>query len=206
MKTLNMKVLAVLGGSLLAAATLQANLVLDPGFESQIQPSAVGDVTTSPWTRTPDQSVIVTTSSGWVHTGSEGVAFASGYNSDLLTQTLTTTPGQTYSISFWLKGVGSPNIFSVLWGGSTLSTLGPPVQTVGSDWEQFTLSATAGAGTSTVLGFQVVPGDPNGTYTPALDDINVEASAPVPEPTTCIAGALLLIPFGLSVLRKKRTA
>ena len=34
-----------------------------------------------------------------------------------------------------------------------------------------------------------------------LDDISVTA---VPEPTTCIAGALLLLPFGASTLRSLR--
>ena len=34
--------------------------------------------------------------------------------------------------------------------------------------------------------------------------ITVEAAAPVPEPTTMIAGALLLLPFGASALRRMR--
>lgn len=203
MKTPNLKVLALIGGSLLAAATLHANLVLDPGFDDQIQPTDSINPTSSPWTRNPDQGIIV---AGGGITGGAAYFSPSGDSpSDLLTQTLATTDGTTYSISFWLKDGGSANTFTVLWGGVTISTLGPPVVTTDGNWEQFTLDATA-TGTSTVLGFEATPG--LSTYTPILDNVDVEASvAPVPEPSTYISGALLLIPFGLGALRglnKKR--
>lgn len=44
----------------------------------------------------------------------------------------------------------------------------------------------------------------NGYYV-TLDNVSLDA-APVPEPTTMIAGALLLLPFGASLMRKLRKA
>jgi hypothetical protein len=52
-------------------------------------------------------------------------------------------------------------------------------------------------------GDNIIPASAN------IDSITVPGVAPVPEPTTMIAGALLLLPFGAStlrILRKKQTA
>jgi hypothetical protein len=69
---------------------------------------------------------------------------------------------------------------------------------------------TAGGGISVTMGWN---GGVNEGY---VNDVSIngttydfEAAAPVPEPTTIIAGALLLLPFGASalrILRKKQTA
>ena len=202
MKKTNLGFLAIACGSFLTAFPLRANLVQDPGFESQVQPTSAADPTTSPWTRNAVSAITLTTSSYWVHSGIEGLAFEPG-SDDLLTQNLATQAGQDYSISFWLRDGGTPNVFSLLWNGSTIATLGPPVLTVNGNWEQFTYYATA-TGTSTVLGFEVTPGE--STYTPALDDVDVEAftplGGPVPEPATIFAGVLLMLPLGLSTLRR----
>jgi hypothetical protein len=49
-----------------------------------------------------------------------------------------------------------------------------------------------------------VPGSLNGGWDKP-SDVNVEVyGTPVPEPTTMIAGALLLLPFGVSTVRKLR--
>jgi hypothetical protein len=205
MKSLNLKVLTVLGGVLLATTTIHANLVIDGTFDDAtwlgLQPTDSVNPTASPWSRSPDQGVIVAGGIGLGNT--EAAAFApllSGTGPSLLTQTLTTIPGQTYSISFWLSGGNSPAnaTFSLLWDGSSVFTLGPPVATPAGDFQHFVETAVA-TGTSTVLGFQASPSGDPGTYQPRLDNIDVESV--VPEPTTVIASALLLLPFGASTLR-----
>ena len=68
-------------------------------------------------------------------------------------------------------------------------------------WQAFNFDFTA-TGTSTVIAF-LGEGPDNQKYI-GLDNVSV-----VPEPTTMVAGALLLLPFGAStlrILRKNRTA
>jgi len=58
----------------------------------------------------------------------------------------------------------------------------------------------------TYAGFGVVPVnylDPSSIYEPATGN-QIIASVPVPEPTTMISGALLLLPFGWSAVRQLR--
>jgi hypothetical protein len=75
-----------------------------------------------------------------------------------LAQTLPTTPGQTYFISFWLENPkgGYPNFFSVSWGGSLLyegANL-PPFA-----WTNIHLLATAtGPSSALQFGFRNDPG------------------------------------------------
>ncbi|MGD0614113.1 MAG: protease pro-enzyme activation domain-containing protein, partial [Verrucomicrobiota bacterium] len=64
----------------------------------------------------------VTTSSGWVHSGSYGAALGQYGSLGYLYQTLTTSPGQNYLLSLWVDNpsnpVGAtPNQFLVQWNG-----------------------------------------------------------------------------------------
>jgi hypothetical protein len=90
-----------------------------------------------------------------------------------LSQTLSTTPGGTYTLSFWLandSGVG-PNEFDVLWDGAAtpISLTAQPV----FDYTEFTLSVVA-TGASTSLEFRYQNDDDFFR----LDDVSV-----VPEPS-----------------------
>jgi len=67
--------------------------------------------------------------------------------------------------------------------------------------------ASGGAGVSTSEVFIHLNGENDYANSVAIDNLNM--TAPVPEPTTMIAGALLLLPFGAStvrILRRNRTA
>jgi subtilase family serine protease len=119
----------------------------------------------------------VTTSSGLVHSGSNGAALGQTGSLGYLYQTLATSPGQNYLLSLWLDNPNnpagaSPNQFQVQWNGTTLfNQTNLPFMA----WTnlQFVVTAT---GTSTVLkfGFQDNP------YYLGLDDISVlPVSAPV---------------------------
>lgn len=99
-----------------------------------------------------------------------GTAGAFGY----LSQNLTTVPGTSYLLSFWLNHSGEvpDDVFAVSWNGSTLlDETNPPAPA----WTniQFVVSAT---GTSTLLQFGY---EASGADYLALDDVSV---VPLPPP------------------------
>ena|ERR1700687_3774853 len=88
------------------------NLVTNCGFET-------GTGVFDPWIQSGDTSFSDVNSNG-VHTG--GLAAEMGPIGDLgyLTQTLPTTGGQFYTLSFWVQNDSSPNEFLVSWDGGVL--------------------------------------------------------------------------------------
>ena len=62
-----------------------------------------------------------------------------------LSQTIATTAGQTYTLSFWLQNEGSsPNDFSAIWNGQTLLSLTNAAQ---SGYTEYTYTVTATSST-----------------------------------------------------------
>jgi hypothetical protein len=126
-----------------------------------------------------------------------------------------TTVGQSYTVTFdafngSLVSPGTPWIgsaFSLQASGGVLvnysgaSDVLPGVPTV------ITYSFTADANTSTLTFMDTSLFDSNAGW---IDNVNLtHVLTPVPEPTTMVAGALLLLPFGAStlrMLRRKQTA
>ena len=188
MKTLQQTFLAVFaaGTTMIFATSANASLVNNGGFET-------GDF--SDWTLSGNVG-----SSGVAllveHSGNYGAYFGALGSQTLLTQILATTAGASYDLSFWLENDGgSPNLFTVSWNGKVIYGL---ANANAFDWTQFSFNVTANsASTPLVLGFQQDP-----TYF-HLDDASVEQVA-VPEVSTCLAGVLMLLPFGASSLRMLR--
>src|SRR5262249_52148162 len=117
-----------------------ANIVNNGGFETG---------TLASWTvgsYQPEQTLITTNS----HSGSKAVALGPAGADGSISQVLATTPGQAYTLGFWLANMSTAtNDFSVEWGGTTLmSVVNAPAQ--GYTEYQFTVTAT---GTSTSLEF-----------------------------------------------------
>jgi hypothetical protein len=120
-----------------------------------------------------------------VHSGLYGALLGQVKTVASLSQTLPTTPGQSYILSFWLtsvpyKGSTTPNEFLVNWNGTTLlneTNLG----VFGWTNYQFAVSATS---TSTTLQF----GDRDDPSAFGLDDVSVQAIAPSIESVTQSAG------------------
>ena len=113
--------------------------------------------------------------------GQGGSTYAAGMGSmgsdGTLSQTVATTAGQTYTLSFWLENEGSTdNDFNATWNGQTLLSLANAAQ---SGYKQYTYSVTA-AGPSSTLVFSAM----NGPSQWDLDNVSLTAkvSSPVAAP------------------------
>jgi hypothetical protein len=115
-----------------------------------------------------------------------------------LSQTLTTNPGDSYTVSFYLDAVGDvTSDFSAYWNTDVLMSVGNP--NTGDVWTQY-LFTVIGTGSDTIqLNFRDDP-----AYI-ALDDVVVlDAGTAIPEP-----GSLGLLISGLAVVilaRRRRRA
>jgi hypothetical protein len=152
------------------------NLVTNGGFET-------GDYTG--WTRSGDTSAdsVITGTAGvtTVHSGTHAARLGPD-NLVFLTQTLATTPGVNYTLSFWLSNpLGGPGTeWLVRVGGNTLMDVSNAPSFIYTNFT-FTFTAT-GNGTDLQFGFKHPP---DWFY---LDDVSVT-------PTNATAGA----PFQLTV-------
>ena len=129
------------------------------------------------------------------HSGNFQALFASGSNS--ITQNVTTTPGSSYVISFWLaadvRQGGSPSV-SVNWGGSNIFS---DSFTSPFGYTEYTFPVNALSPT-TQLQFQFFSIFGNVFY---LDDISVtRPGVPDGGSTVSLLGLAL---FGMAVLRRK---
>lgn len=183
--------LALLSGAFSASA---ANLVINSDFET-------GDL--SGWTLSgahsapSDNGIYYGVDSTDAHGGKYGAYFGPLGGIMQLDQTLITSPGATYTISFWLaQSPAAPapyiNSFTASFGGTTLYS---QVNVTNSGFTQYNFLSTASSTSSTLeFGFR------NDTGFFSLDDISVTASGTnAPEPATTL---LVMLPTGLFLLRK----
>jgi hypothetical protein len=179
-----------------------ANLVLDPGFEAGGAVTCNGAAVCGPihpaWTFTDAASGTdygVDTSNQ--HSGTNAFFFAgtTAGSYDAIQQALSTTPGQFYTLTFWLNTSfnHSDADFQVFWNGTMIYDDPAGVDIAHQfPYTQLSFGSLQATGSSTVLefdGYNV----PSGDY---LDDIAVDSAvASVPEPASWVlicAGALLL--------------
>jgi Carbohydrate binding domain/PEP-CTERM motif len=168
------------------AVMAHAQLVTNGGFES-------GDFTG--WTVTGDTTFsgvcdVSTCPGGYApYEGNYAAYFGPVGDTITISQMITTTPGDTYSLSFYLANPvgGTPNYFSVSFGTASFSftNFGAAF-----DWQQFVMTTVA-TGNQTELSF-TFRNDPAYWY---LDNVTVtqQGGGTVPEP-----GSLAL--FGSGVL------
>lgn len=178
--------------SLLGLLPASAIPVVNGDFET-------GDFTG--WSRS-GFSTYDTISSSVEHSGNFGGSFGAINNTSSISQTLTTTAGIQYMITYWLSARGSTSTrtFSTDFGGTPGQSFIDPV---GFFYTQFSYLATATAST-TVLSF-TFRNDPNFWL---LDDITVEevaAGAPELDPSGSLLPMLsLFIGWGLVSSGRRR--
>jgi hypothetical protein len=182
MKTTLMLVLA--SGCLLSALPAQASLVVNGDFETA--PTFL-----SGWTASGGASI---SPNAQAHTGLYAADLKSAGG---ISQTVGIVAGQTYILDFWAKewvapGPAAGQLNVTLDGLTTIN-----VTTLSTMYQEFTYTLTPTA--AGLLSFQAATGSTSKRV--ELDDVSLTA---VPEPTTMIAGALLLLPFGASTLRMLR--
>ena len=162
-----------------------ANLITNGGFET-------GNFTD--WI-TPGTGAPVNTADGIAPHSGSWQALLSGFS---VNQTITTTPGASYTINFWLAGYYG-NSFVVNWNGSTIFSLTNP----GSfGYTEYTVNVTASTASTTLL-FGVLKPQISSRSGFLLDDISVNRTgASVPD-TGSTFSLLGLASLGLVALRRK---
>ena len=173
-----------------------AQIVTNGGFET-FTGTYPAQIATG-WTMTPFNVANAVTLGGNPHTGQAAIAF--GINLDTypalvdgeLDQVLSTVPGSTYTISFWLKMVGTVDHMAVDFGGTQLVDLANKA----TAYKQYTYTAVA---TQAETDLQFYGYDK--TSYMYLDDVSVTGPAAVPEPGTVALLGTALIGLGL-VIRK----
>jgi hypothetical protein len=166
-----------------AVSPARANLVADPGFESCIPPG--GTAPPPDWNGTA-------VCSATPHTGTWAAGLSG--SSETLSQSLATTPGDTYDFSFWLLNTnlpppGPPNSFTASFGSGTVLDV-TNASPFGYTFEDFTVTAAAASTTISFMGAAPV-------LLWSLDDVSVTA---VPAPALSPLGPALV---GLFLLARR---
>ena len=172
---------------LCAPALADANLVANPGFES----GDFGGWTLAGETR-PDHSFVSSPTHypGWdewlPHGGNSFAALGAIGSSLSLSQTIATTPGESYVFTFHLGSDGeTPDSFAATWDGSPVFALTDAPETPGHDLKNGPPAAAYAAhsyqvlatGPTTTIQFT----SQNGPGWWAFDDVSV---TPLPEPSS----------------------
>jgi len=183
---------------LAAIPAARANLLTNGGFETENTTPAIPP---PGWTASGTGMAV---DSSFSHSGIYDVAFtavSTDPNPGTLSQTVATTSGQSYTLSFWLLdqnfAVGS-EAFNVSFGAFSTSYSGGSL--TGGSYTNLvvTIPASDVTSTSTTLSFTGVQDPTTGTPIFNLDDVSLTAnSAAVPEPP---AAALLGTALGLTAL------
>jgi hypothetical protein len=138
------------------------NLVQNPGFETG---------TFAGWTATS-----AALNPSLPHSGSFSAQLDFNPSSSL-SQTIATTPGDSYEVAFWLTlgGAHLPLPFSVGWGGTTIFSINP---SDGFAYKEEIIANVTASTSSTILDF--TEGNAPGSYD--LDDVSVTDVTPAGVP------------------------
>lgn len=178
-------------GALMCAMSMaaQANLITNGDFETD---------SFNGWSVSANATGVESSFDGFVaESGSYFAALGDTTNSfpyGTISQTLSTTAGQTYNLGYWLASDGAtPNYFDASWNGSIISSSAlTNIPSSGYVHYQFTVTGTG----SDTLTFN----EQNYHSYLALDNVSLtSSSASVPEP-----GTLALLGLGLAGMAVRR--
>jgi hypothetical protein len=177
-----------------ACQSIGGNLVANCGFETD-------DFTS--WTVTVATTGSAVEVAGSAYSGSYAANFgANGGSDDLISQTLATTAGDYYRVTFYLQGDpgATTDDFNAVWNPGTpySQSLAAVTDDDTSGYVEYT-ATVHGVGSDVI---QFGGADPSNLYI-QLDSISVvQTAAPAPEPASlALFGAGL---FGLGLIRRKR--
>jgi len=223
-------VILAAGCSVLISGTARANLISNGSFETPVVTTgsfdifATGSTGITGWTVTgpPGKEVAVVSTAfsqnGVLFNAEDGnqwldLTGLSANSTEGLTQTVTTTPGTRYALTFFVGNTTGGGIFGtassviVKVNGAAAGTFTNSNAAPASlNWQQFTETFTA-AGTSTAIEFD--NDDPASDNSNGLDNVDLEvAPTAVPEPspaTAALSGLLaLLAAAGFRARRSRR--
>lgn len=215
--------LAALALAALAPTAARAQtppLVQDGGFEAANPgPHAAGfagGTFSAPlgdgWTATQGTCYVFDEASlpGLAHSGQQGLGLTALYGAtDAVSQTLATTAGRGYTLSFFAANDNRAATFSAQFGGQTFALPVPAYGTGAANYSFFSLDVAATSASTALTftgydpGFNAAPGATN--YGIRLDDVRVTPTAPVPETSSLVSTGLLLALGGLVAARKCAT-
>jgi hypothetical protein len=187
----------------LAAFQIRAdNIVTNPGFETgDLSGWNLSGAHSSP----SDNGIYYGVDPMDAHSGANGAYFGPVGGILNLSQALATSPGTTYSVTFWLAH--SPetpapyiNSVQVSFGSTTLLN---QTQAPVSDYTEYSYTAVAGSSATNLLfAFR------DDTSFFSLDDISVSAGGPtpVPEPASILLVSSVFMGFVLALRRAGRNA
>ncbi len=148
-------------------------IIQNPGFET-------GDF--SGWTQFGDLSY-TTVSPRAAHTGVYGAEFGPENSFGYISQTVDTTPGTLYDLSFWIHNTSGYG-FVVFWGDGVEDVIYSE-GAAGYSWTKRSFEVLA-SGFTTTFGF----GFYNERSYYYFDDVSLEEAGAVPEPATALLMAL----------------
>jgi MYXO-CTERM domain-containing protein len=198
------------GAAVALAAPAHAGMISDGGFESAVPgiygPGAIGDG----WTVLTGAIGIINSGEG-LGAAYDGVNYADldqGLNVNALGQTVATTVGESYTVSFWLGDDAGSDPVVVNFGGNTLLNANTPPGLGFDNGYQYQLYSYVVTATSasSFLDFVSVYNSPNpsGGIGAVIDDVNV---TPTPEPATWTAMLIGLVGLGIAgAWRRRATA
>ncbi len=210
--------LPLLAAGLFTPTAQAQNIVQDPGFESAnsgtggmdyTAPDFIGD---GVWQVTQGEVAVYNnsfTSNVQSHSGNQLAVLTPNFTANTLSQTLTTTPGATYTLSFFAAANNTPNTFGVTFDGVAVAgipTSLPDTSVNGailpSSYIEYTATGLRASSAGTILSFTA--SNPAGLI--VLDDVMVRPSA-VPAPSallTALMGATPVLSLACRRLRRRR--
>jgi hypothetical protein len=207
--------LAVVPGN--SAQAHASNLIVDGGFESAGGGNIYGagqSIDGGSWKVTLGD-IYIDTQDPYVFAGSNALnlTYASLYAPDSVSQTVSTTPGQSYIFSFWGDS-DSPNTFSVTENGAKLSGLPssivgngfPSVVTNGNSslFVDYTTEFVAtSASTTLTLTSTANPALGSADGSVMIDNVSLQ---PTPEPESVVLSLTGMVCLGLAFARKRLRA